>query len=60
MHTAKRYKENEQDMELEIKDVELGDKGEWRCLVWNNEGSIMRNFSLHIIGMLYKCCLMCV
>lgn len=37
-------------MELEIRRVEVEDKGQWACKVWNNEGSIMRNFTLHIIG----------
>uniref|UniRef100_A0AC34GYK7 Receptor protein-tyrosine kinase n=1 Tax=Panagrolaimus sp. ES5 TaxID=591445 RepID=A0AC34GYK7_9BILA len=49
MHTMHRYQENERNMTLEIRKVELGDKGEWRCRVWNNEGSITRNFTLHII-----------
>ncbi|CAD5222876.1 unnamed protein product [Bursaphelenchus xylophilus] len=36
-------------MELEIRRVEVEDKGNWACKVWNNEGSITRNFTLHII-----------
>ncbi|KAI6239134.1 hypothetical protein M3Y99_00616800 [Aphelenchoides fujianensis] len=39
----------EKGMELEIRRVEVGDKGQWACRVWNSEGSIMRNFTLHII-----------
>ncbi|KAI6188717.1 TK/FGFR protein kinase [Aphelenchoides besseyi] len=39
----------EKGMELEIRRVEVGDKGQWTCRVWNSEGSIMRNFTLHII-----------
>lgn len=37
-------------MELEIRRVEVEDKGQWTCRVWNSEGSIIRNFTLHIIG----------
>uniref|UniRef100_A0A914CIT2 receptor protein-tyrosine kinase n=2 Tax=Acrobeloides nanus TaxID=290746 RepID=A0A914CIT2_9BILA len=36
-------------MSLEIRRVEVGDKGNWACKVWNNEGSVIRNFTLHII-----------
>lgn len=28
-------------------------KGNWMCRVWNNEGSITRNFTLHIVGKKY-------
>ena len=45
-----RYLEDPENMTLEIKDIQLNDKGEWQCRVWNQEGSLTRNFNLHIIG----------
>uniref|UniRef100_A0A915ET95 receptor protein-tyrosine kinase n=1 Tax=Ditylenchus dipsaci TaxID=166011 RepID=A0A915ET95_9BILA len=38
----------EKSMSLEIRRIEVGDKGNWMCRVWNNEGSTTRNFTLHI------------
>uniref|UniRef100_A0A7E4UST1 receptor protein-tyrosine kinase n=1 Tax=Panagrellus redivivus TaxID=6233 RepID=A0A7E4UST1_PANRE len=49
LHHMPRYDENEDEMMLEIKNIELRDKGTWHCRVWNNEGSVTRNFTLHII-----------
>jgi hypothetical protein len=48
MHERPRIQEK--GMELEIRRVEVEDKGQWTCRVWNSEGSIIRNFTLHIIG----------
>ncbi|KAI1731993.1 protein tyrosine kinase domain-containing protein [Ditylenchus destructor] len=39
----------EKSMSLEIRRIEVGDKGNWMCRVWNNEGSTTRNFTLHIV-----------
>ncbi|KAL3112806.1 hypothetical protein niasHT_019780 [Heterodera trifolii] len=39
----------ERGMSLEVKQIEVGDSGNWTCRVWNNEGSTNRNFTLHIV-----------
>uniref|UniRef100_A0AC35U647 Receptor protein-tyrosine kinase n=1 Tax=Rhabditophanes sp. KR3021 TaxID=114890 RepID=A0AC35U647_9BILA len=42
-----RLKEGQ--MTLDIRRVELNDRGSWSCKVWNSQGSIERNFTIEII-----------
>uniref|UniRef100_A0A0M3JTR1 Myoblast growth factor receptor egl-15 (inferred by orthology to a C. elegans protein) n=1 Tax=Anisakis simplex TaxID=6269 RepID=A0A0M3JTR1_ANISI len=44
-----RLRENKKHFSLEIRRVEVGDQGSWTCKVWNQAGSIFRNFTLEII-----------
>ncbi|KAL3981864.1 Protein tyrosine kinase family protein [Acanthocheilonema viteae] len=52
-HTAyannERLRENKKHFSLEIRRVEVSDQGSWACKVWNQAGSIFRNFTLEII-----------
>ncbi|VDN01536.1 unnamed protein product [Thelazia callipaeda] len=47
--TNERLRENKKHFSLEIKRVEVSDQGSWACKVWNQAGSIFRNFTLEII-----------
>ncbi|MCP9266411.1 Fibroblast growth factor receptor [Dirofilaria immitis] len=44
-----RLRENKKHFSLEIRRVEVSDQGSWACKVWNQAGSIFRNFTLEII-----------
>ncbi|MFH4975362.1 hypothetical protein AB6A40_002071 [Gnathostoma spinigerum] len=46
---SERLRANDKHFSLEIKRVEVGDQGSWACKVWNQAGSIFRNFTLEII-----------
>ncbi|KAF7639595.1 hypothetical protein Mgra_00000922 [Meloidogyne graminicola] len=39
----------EKGMTLEVQRIEISDRGNWTCRVWNKEGSVSRNYTLHIV-----------
>ncbi|KAK0397512.1 hypothetical protein QR680_002151 [Steinernema hermaphroditum] len=49
INTNGRLRENQRQMSLEIRQLEIGDQGDWACKVWNSQGQSVRNFTVQIL-----------
>lgn len=48
-YLASHSRLKEKGMSLEVHRIEVSDRGNWTCRVWNKEGSVSRNYTLHIV-----------